>query len=460
MTVEVLPVGVACNLGCTYCYQNPMRDAGNFTDKEDYDIDAIIKTLDGQGSDFNVFGGEALLVPIKDLEKLWAYGFKRFNKNGIQSNGVLITDEHIKLFKKYKVSIGISMDGPDELNSLRWAGSKEKTDASTAKTMNNIKKVLDAGIPVSLIITLHRVNATEKRLPRLIEWVKELDRIGVNTARLHLLEVDNELTRNLYTLTTDQMVNALMTFNDLEKELNHLKFDIFGDMNRLLRGDDKVTCIWVGCDSYTTSAVQGIGGDGDMHNCGRTSDSGIYWKKADTAGYERYLSLYNTPQEYNGCKDCRFWLMCRGQCPGTAIDKDWRNKTEHCEVWMRLYEYLETEMVNQNEMPLSLHPKLRFAEKIYQERWALGSNPPLASVLASLHQVEPTQSSDSHTRKFAIQGHGDHNDSPVLPHGDGHGDDAASGLSLDVQERTDSLVSSSTNIPNHGDHWDTDYSNG
>ena len=34
MTVEVLPVGVACNLGFTYCYQNPMRDAGNFTDKE------------------------------------------------------------------------------------------------------------------------------------------------------------------------------------------------------------------------------------------------------------------------------------------------------------------------------------------------------------------------------------------------------------------------------------------
>ena len=445
MTVEVLPVGVACNLGCTYCYQNPMRDAGNFTDT-DYDIDAIISTLDGQSHDFNIFGGEALLVPIKDLERLWAYGLERFDKNGTQTNGVLITDEHIELFKKYKVHVGISMDGPDELNSLRWSGSKVKTDEATAKTFNNIKKLIHEGLRVSLIITLHRMNATAKRLPRLIEWVKELDAIGVRTIRLHLLEVDNELTRKLYTLTADEMVNALITFDALEKEL-HMSFDIFSDMRKLLHGDSHVTCIWNSCDPYTTSAVQGIGGKGDLHNCGRTSDNGIYWQKADKPGFERYLSLYQTPQEYGGCKDCRFWLMCRGQCPGTSVDNDWRNKTEHCEVWMRLYEQLETQMVDNNEVPLSLDQRREAVEQEFLKAWADGNNPDLSSVLKSLNQVLPLDDSLLLTRHYATTGHGDHTDAPNGLHGDGHGDEAISGLiPVPVRRRENT----------HGDHMDSE----
>ncbi len=29
--------------------------------------------------------------------------------------------------------------------------------------------------------------------------------------------------------------------------------------------------------------------------------------------------------------------MCKGQCPGTAIDRDWRNRSEHCAVWKALF---------------------------------------------------------------------------------------------------------------------------
>jgi hypothetical protein len=29
MTLELRPMGVACNLACRYCYQNPQREAGN-----------------------------------------------------------------------------------------------------------------------------------------------------------------------------------------------------------------------------------------------------------------------------------------------------------------------------------------------------------------------------------------------------------------------------------------------
>ena len=59
-------------------------------------------------------------------------------------------------------------------------------------------------------------------------------------------------------------------------------------------------------------------------NCGRTNKDGVDYLKSDHQGYERYIALYNTPHEHGGCKGCRFFLMCKGQCPGTAIDGDWQ----------------------------------------------------------------------------------------------------------------------------------------
>ena len=39
-----------------------------------------------------------------------------------------------------------------------------------------------------------------------------------------------------------------------------------------------------------------------------------------------------------------FFLFCKGQCPGTSREGDWRNRSDHCEVWKALYATLETEL--------------------------------------------------------------------------------------------------------------------
>src|SRR5215510_4821475 len=118
MTVEVRPLGVRCNIQCQYCYQNPPRDAGNVPHA--YDLDRMKAAILEEGGDFSLFGGEPLLVPVIDLEALWAWGFERFGRNGVQTNGSLIRDAHIELFKRYKVHVGISIDGPGPLNDTRW----------------------------------------------------------------------------------------------------------------------------------------------------------------------------------------------------------------------------------------------------------------------------------------------------------------------------------------------------
>lgn len=373
MGVELRPLGVRCNIQCQYCYQNPQRDAGNLNPS--YDLDLMKAAIKAEGGPFALFGGEPLLVPERDLEELWSWGLQQFGQNTVQTNGTLINDEHMRMFHAYKVAVGVSIDGPGELNDVRWEGTLEKTRAATARTEEAVKRLCREGLKPSLIVTLHRANASAGRLPTLCDWFRGLDEIGVHSARLHLLEAETEDIRTRYALSPAENIAALTTCADLENELSLLKFDVFADMRQMLLGQDaSVACVWNACDPYTTQAVQGVEGQGQRSNCGRTNKDGIDFAKAGNPGFERYIALYATPQEHGGCQDCRFFLMCKGQCPGTAIDGDWRNRTEHCEVWQTLYGRLEAELMAQGLTPVSLRPERRDLEDAHLHRWAKGHN--------------------------------------------------------------------------------------
>jgi uncharacterized protein len=353
MSVELRPLGVKCNLLCQYCYQNPQRGAGNVP--RTYNLEAMKEAVLQEGGPFGLFGGEPLLVPKADLQELFAWGFERFGQTFIQTNGSLIDDDHISMFRRYNVHVGVSMDGPGSLNDIRWAGTLERTRKLTAYTRRAIERLCAESMAPSLIVTLHRKNATGKNLEILIQWLRALTERGVCSIRLHLLEVDDPCIREHYALTDGENIDALLAFAQVARELTGVWFDVFSDMERMLLGQDNGTsCVWNGCDPYTTRAVQGVEGNGQRSNCGRTNKDGVDFVKSAAAGYERYLALYSTPQSVGGCKECRFFLMCKGQCPGTALDSDWRNRTEHCQVWKTLYTWMEAELLARGQAPLSL----------------------------------------------------------------------------------------------------------
>jgi uncharacterized protein len=370
MGVELRPFGVTCNLACTYCYQNPLREAGNL--RQTYDMAKMKAALDKEGSPFILFGGEPLLMKLEDLEELFSYGLEKHGSSGIQTNGVLISDAHVALFRRYKVQVGISIDGPEELNDARVHRKPSRTRASTAAVQAAIERLCREHEPPGLIVTLHRGNATAEHLPRMYQWMRDLDAAGVRSARLHVLEVDDAQTRDKFALTPRENVEAILGFAKLQAELKHLRFDLIHEMKRLLVGNERdASCVWRACDPYATAAVRGIEGNGQSSNCGRTNKDGVDYLKADQRGYERYIALYHTPPEHGGCQGCRFFLMCKGQCPGTAIGGDWRNKTEHCSIWKSLFATLEQQLIREGETPLSIHPLREQKEAEALARWAL-----------------------------------------------------------------------------------------
>lgn len=381
MGVEVRPLGVKCNLACLYCYQHPQRDAGNVAHA--YDLEAMMRALVDGDEPFTLFGGEPLLVPKPDLERLFALGLELHGHTTIQTNAALIDDEHLDLFRRYRVQVGVSIDGPGALNDARWAGSGEATRLLTARSEAAIERLCAAGIATSLIITLHRGNASRERLPRLLAWLGHLDAIGVRGLRLHVLEVETRAVGDALALTPAESLAVHRAFAAASRDLPRLQIDVFRDLDALLRGrDDGVTCVWRACDPYTTEAVQGLEGDGQRSNCGRTNKDGVDFVKAATPGFERSIALYRTPERDGGCQGCRYFALCKGYCPGTAEGGDWRGRSDHCALWKALFADRERELLAAGVTPVSLHPRRHAIERLLVAGWSRGINLGLAEAIA------------------------------------------------------------------------------
>jgi uncharacterized protein len=395
-TIELKPLGNSCNLACTYCYQEPMRLAGNTAHTLKYDIDLMIKLANeaqantslGQ-STFTLFGGEALLVPKKDLERFFEHGLKNFGVTYIQTNGSLIDDDHIRLFKEYNVWVGISVDGHEELNDLRKPKSaKQDVREATRSTINNIERLVNEGVGVGIIATLHQLNGSKDKLPKFIEFVEWLSSIGIKEGNLHMLEVDSEEAEK-HMLSEDENTEAFLTLAKFFEKNPSLRWSPFTDFPTMLRGRDAVGCVWHNCDASNTQSVYGVEGEGSITNCGMVNKDGVDWTKDEGTSYTRDLILYATPHEDKGCKGCPYFMMCNGYCPGSAIDGDWRNKTMHCKTLKTLFSFYERKLEFLGITPVTKDDRMKEMEEFYINQLANGYRSSVQQAIEHVEQVNP-----------------------------------------------------------------------
>jgi uncharacterized protein len=374
MSIELLPLGQSCNLACAYCYEEPMRAAGNEREGA-YHFDRMFAGLEAEGvggaTGFTLFGGEPLLLPRADLLRVCEWAQAKGVPLGVQTNGSLITPWHVEVFARFAINVGISIDGPEDLNDLRWVASEAATRDATRRTVTAIAALVAAGRPPSMIVTLSRMNAAPDRIGRLVSWITAWIARGVRSWNFHTLETDN--ATEVHQLSTAEAVAAATALMALG-ERHGLEFSPWGDMRRALVGDDdaNVMCIWHACDPLTTDAVRGVDGQGHRKNCGRVNKDGVPARKAETAGHERQLALYLTPQDHGGCQGCRFFLACGGECPGTAEGGDWRSKTAHCATLQATFPLIEAAIIRAGGVPLSLSLDRARVEAAMVAAWMRG----------------------------------------------------------------------------------------
>jgi len=181
---------------------------------------------------------------------------------------------------------------------------------------------------------------------------------------------------------------------------HNLRWSPFTDIINGLKGKDRV-CTFMGCDPFHTQSAMVVLEDGSISNCMRTNKEYILLRHP--ARYNtRDEILENIDQKYGGCKNCKYWNACRGGCPSSGINNDWRNRTHVCSLWKALFQFYEN-ILNYCDIPVLLEkPKQEITKRnIHQEE----------GVKEKLQEVQ-SQHGDAP--------HGDHSDDS--PKNNSHGD--------------------------------------
>ncbi len=158
-----------CNLRCTYCY---LGDLGNgakmdpaITEGIAADLERNIlpqvntptpseesqpRSIHGTAEGFEVIlhGGEPLAVGVDHMSRLLEPLEDLPVNLSLQTNATLISPKWINLFEKYKVRVGVSIDGPRDRNRHRLTKSGAETHD---RAMRGIELLKEHGRPFSAI---------------------------------------------------------------------------------------------------------------------------------------------------------------------------------------------------------------------------------------------------------------------------------------------------------------------
>ena len=315
---------LGCNLACKYCYERNYRR--KYKPKADYNLDLVLKRMEEfKDLEMSLHGGEPLAMPKKDVEKIFEKMYQLRRRSGIQTNGTLIDEEYIEMFKKYKTDVGISFDGPGILSEFR--------DPRAFNLDKTIERLVKEGINTSIIIVISKSNAgTDERLKKLKEYLLELEKLKVS-GRLNPCMGASD-----YELDEKRLIEVYLDLAKFCLERN-LRWSPFEDIIHGLQGKSRV-CTFSGCDIFSTPSATVVLGDGSISNCMRSNQEYVLLRQPVKMDIRNEI-LAETPQKFGGCQDCKYWTACYGGCPSGAINGDWRNRTYLCLLWKALFQYFE-----------------------------------------------------------------------------------------------------------------------
>jgi uncharacterized protein len=290
------------------------------------------------GDSFCLHGGECTLIDRKDFETFLKKMFELQGKSALQTNCYKLDDDLITLFKKYKTSVGVSLDGEKSLNALRgFPNDKNQNREYTNQVLNNVFRLRKEGVSVGLITVLTKVNAgSYPKLRNLFKFVLMLREHDIKGGRLNIMWSNCQQTAK-YELTPEEASHAWLYLYKHIKQYSDLQWQPFREFTDNLLGFGHSSCSYGKCDYFSTS-TKVILPDGSLGNCDRTHQEGSTYTRAQMS-YERYEVL----KESDCCK-CKFWNVCYGGCPSEGTDGDWRNKSRWCQPIYDLYSAIENDI--------------------------------------------------------------------------------------------------------------------
>jgi len=336
---------LGCPSSCKYCWSS--EEGSPIMSPET--VQAAVSWLSGIRNDrvtITFHGGEPLLAGpafYRTALPLLSEGLKNNQPSfAIQTNLWRMTDEIAEIFAHYKIPVGSSIDGPEEITDL------QRGDGYFQKTMEGYEIARKHGLDVRFICTFTRQSVQQKE--EIIHFFSERG----FTLKLHpaLPSLRSE-NPNEWALPPEEYGDLLVYLLDYSIE-NPEDIEIMNiqDLCRCVFTRRGSVCTFADCMGNTYA----IGPDGSIYPCYRFvgMEDWVMGSVYDAPGLDeltrtdagrkmqQFTEMVNT-----SCHSCRHIRYCRGGCPYNAIAPEGgilKGVDPHCTAYKRIFDEISDRM--------------------------------------------------------------------------------------------------------------------
>lgn len=345
----ILHLSDLCNLRCKYCYVKDDNLLKKNTDILSI-IPAIKKIIDSnayQGTKVILHGGEPLMVSSKKVDELLKLLTTYARQQGyhivfsIQTNGTLINDDWIHLFQKYKVRVGISLDGyNEEQNAYRV---DKNGNSVFDMVLERFEFLRQNNLNPGVIFTLNKYHIGKEN--ELLDFIQE-NKIKCNI-RPAFPTKENVFKQNMYMTSKEYscfFCNMFDIWFNGEEKYETFYIRDFEDIIRKILGGSKQCHSCVDSDSCSKHFIS-MGISGDCYPCNRLYNKPKFYlgnlihDSIEKIMDKSYILTEKRVENLLLCKSCSIKNFCNGGCPAIAysVYNNYYEKDYFCEAYQRVF---------------------------------------------------------------------------------------------------------------------------
>ena len=350
-SLQLKPVGSDCNLKCSYCYAEPFKTGRVVLMGREVLEKAISECLrQNKNPSITWHGGEPTLAGIdffNQSQELIDY-YRQPNQKVtqiLQTNATLITSQLAQFFADKDFEIGVSLDGPEEINDINRRDYGEK--GSFSRIMVGVKTLRQAGVEPSVIVT---VDASTLPYARNVMGFL----IGQDFTRIKFSPVYDP-GRDRFNISSDQWFEYLDTVFDVWMENGDPEISI-SELDEVIAWLEPDKAYPMCSSNHTCINWVSIDPDGTMYPCSyfRSDAYGNILSipledVVKTVGYLHFRKVFTTLPI--GCQQCRFKKVCGNGCSATRVNQqgliDPSGTYVYCNERKRLFQKIQKAFIDE-----------------------------------------------------------------------------------------------------------------
>ena len=350
-TFLLVKLASRCNIKCTYCYW--FRDGEVYkkptlltVDAEKAFCEKIEQHITEFGLEFFMIvfhGGEPLLFPkhrFADLQERLMEIEERTGcmiDRGVCTNGILIDDEWVDLFKKYDIGVSVSVDGPADIHDAHRIDFKGL--GTHADTIAGLERLRAAGLEPGLISVCNPDTDPEVILAYIVDelGIKKFDILPPDASHLDTPAPIDAYFIKLFDVWYDKYAAQGVRISTLDAMVQGLMGDASVSDTIGLGPIETVTLMSDG--TLEPLDVLRIVGDGSTKTDVSVFKDTLQDIQKDarwSAAYKASLNLCDT------CKQCEYMDACGGGhlAQRWSKERQFDNPSVYCQSWKNIFDHI------------------------------------------------------------------------------------------------------------------------